>query len=145
MPFYWQQTDWWCGPAMLQMLLKFYGIFRPQAHLARIAGTTKAEGTGMDEVRHVLKQYGIRYRTRMSGTFADIRRVLDTGRPVAVAYVEPEDDESHYAIVVRLTKRDIVMRDPWHGPRFRMTRKAFLPRWRSENRWMLVPMGRVDA
>jgi hypothetical protein len=50
-----------------------------------------------------------------------------------VNYIEPSDDEGHYAIVVSLTNNSIMLNDLWNGRRFRMEKNEFLKRWRSQH------------
>lgn len=140
-PWYQQMQDSWCAPAALKEMLEPWEIVVEQEHLARLLKTTKA-GTDTKMVKKVLSMFGLNYRSHVQGTYRMIDRALDQLKPVLIAYREPDTEEPHYAVVTKLTSKTILMQDPWMGEDWRMRRADFTPRWRNQNRWMLVIHGR---
>ena len=49
---------------------------------------------------------------------------------VSDPHEEPDGEEGHYAVVTAVTKRHVVLNDPWNGLGFRLTRGAFVRRWK---------------
>jgi len=135
----------YCGPATLKAFLACYGLRFTQRQLAHKTGTTKANGTSANGMKRAIGHLGIRYRTKVDARFADIEHALTARKPTIVCYVEPFDEEPHYAIPVWMTKRFIWLRDSWNSQRrrdkksFRLTREDFYRRWTNQHRWILIP------
>ncbi|HRY62219.1 MAG TPA: cysteine peptidase family C39 domain-containing protein, partial [Candidatus Paceibacterota bacterium] len=75
-------------------------------------------------------------------TLEEIEKLLRDGVPAVVYFIEPSEDEHHYAVVTGLTDKEIVLADPWNGADFRMMRDEFEKRWYGyedeKNRWLLA-------
>lgn len=136
-PYFRQQRDHWCGPAVLQMVLETSGIRKTQAALARAARTTKRSGTSWVMLRNVLRAYGLPASAKR-GTPDLLRRSVHSGNLVIVNFVEPSGEEGHFAIVTGMDADDLVLNDPWNGKGFRMALKDFSARWARRSRRMLV-------
>lgn len=138
-PFFWQQKDYWCAAASLKMLLAAYGRGGKQSSLARLA-RTDVDGVSAFRLQKTLEFLGIACQSKEGGTLTRVRSLLRQRRPVVVGYIEPADGDHHFAIIVGLMKKDVILNDPWHGRGFRMSRREFCRRWRADyNCWMLVP------
>jgi ABC-type bacteriocin/lantibiotic exporter with double-glycine peptidase domain len=52
--------------------------------------------------------------------------------PAIVSYQEVgPGGEDHYAVVLGVTARHVVMHDPWHGKNYKLSRKLFLRHWKN--------------
>lgn len=127
----------WCGPAVLKMILEFYGIRKSEKELARLAGTTFKAGTNANQMQSVLRCFGLKTKIKDNSTFDDIKRNLRKNIPVIVDwfthgrrdYPDSMVAEGHYSIVVGLDKSYIYLQDPEIGKLRKIKREDFLKVW----------------
>ena len=126
-----------CGPAVLKMVLEFYGIKKNETELANIAGTTKKTGTEIPQVGKTLEHFGLKQKTKMNSTYADLQKYLKKGIPVIVGWYtrgKREDPDTvtadgHYSIVVGLDEKYIYLQDPEIGKMRKLKKDDFLIVW----------------
>jgi predicted double-glycine peptidase len=62
--------------------------------------------------------------------------------PVIVNYIESDNDDGHYAVVIGEEGENLIMNDPWHGKEFKIDKTDFESRWKSEDgqhiKWIMV-------
>jgi ABC-type bacteriocin/lantibiotic exporter with double-glycine peptidase domain len=140
-PFYKQDKHYTCGPASLQMTLQFFGLRISEEELARLAKTSHA-GTAHADLVCAARELGFHCYVNADAQLEEIKYFLNLGLPVVVNYVEPTDEDGHYAVAIGYTKNKIVLHDPWNGPNFTLSQEEFLRRWHdstgSTHRWLLV-------
>lgn len=127
----------YCGPAVLKMVLEFYGIKKSEKELAHLAGTTLEEGTNARQMQGVLRLFGLKTRIKNNSTFNDIKKYLDKDIPVIVDwftrgrkdYPDSVVADGHYSIVVGLDKKFIYLQDPEIGKLRKIKREDFLRVW----------------
>lgn len=132
-PFFKQKNSFYCGPAVLQMIFAYFGTIISQDRLARAMRTTKKRGTLRKQLMRAATYSGLKVRAKHQATIADITRYLRRGVPVVVNYIEPSDDEGHYAIVVGAERSNLMLNDPHNGKGFQIRVEEFRSRWRSED------------
>ena len=141
-PYFQQEKDYWCGPASLQMAFAFFGKSASQTELVAAAGTTEEKGTDNDKLVKVAQAAGFRVSTKELAALEDIQSYLTQNIPVIVNFIEPTDEEGHYAVVVDINDKDIILNDPWNGPNFSIPKADFVNRWHSTNnqhiRWLMA-------
>lgn len=141
-PFIGQQKDYYCGVAVVQMILKYYGIMADQEYLATVLKTSIDHGTRNKNIIDILNKYGILCEAKNNSKIEDIFQYLEEGKPVIVNYIEPNNNEGHYSIVIGYTEDRIILNDPWNGQAFTLDIEKFKQRWRDgENKypnWLLV-------
>lgn len=127
-----ENVDYYCGPAVVQMILLGHGIERSQDELAKILGTDET-GTDADAIKKLLTSLGFVVERKNDATLADIEAALALGASVIVGYIEPDENElDHYGIVADLTQDHLVIVDPLLGPELTMTREDFESRWKDD-------------
>jgi len=126
-----------CGPAVLKMILGFYGIKKTENELAKIAGTTKKEGTEIQQLVKTFKHFGLKTEVRINSTFADLSKYLKNNMPVVIGWYsrgKKEDPDNitadgHYSIVIGLDKKFIYLQDPEIGKMRKLKKDDFLVVW----------------
>ena len=147
-PYVRQSTDYTCGPACLQMLFAMHGLNMSEDELSMSAGTTIETGTAKKSMVTMARKAGFKAKTHNRAAWSDIVKALKAGMPVLVNYVEPDTDDSHYALVVGYKDGQVLLHDPWNGEYFQMKRTQFLKRWlghrvRAKDRgWMMTVVSR---
>ncbi len=128
-PYYKQLNDWFCGPAVVQMILAADGIKISQPVLAKEMATSPYEGTSRQDLVRILRRHRYKVVTKTYAKLADVKRMLADGWYIVVNYREVEENIGHYAIVLAVTSTSIVFNDPYHGRQYRLPRSVFLKRW----------------
>ncbi|MFA7662515.1 MAG: cysteine peptidase family C39 domain-containing protein [Patescibacteria group bacterium] len=126
-----------CGPAVLKMILDFYEIKKTEAELAKIAGTTKKEGTEIVQLKKVFKYFGFKVKTKVNSTYEDLQSNLSKNIPVIVGWYtkgkqsDPENmtADGHYSVVIGLDKKFVYLQDPEIGKIRKLKREDFLIVW----------------
>lgn len=127
----------YCGPAVLKMILEFYGIKKSEKTLAHLAGTTMEDGTNANQMQGVLHLFGLKTKIKNNSTFNDIKKYLDKDIPVIVDwftrgrkdYSDSVVADGHYSIVVGLDTQFIYLQDPEIGRVRKIKRNDFLRVW----------------
>lgn len=144
-PFYKQDTNYTCGPVALQMVLDFFGVFKSEEKLTKMAKTNEKEGTSHRNILRTARKSGFVCYSKSNAKIAEIKEIISTKLPVIVNYIEPADDWGHYAVVVGIKKDTLILNDPWNGEGFEISEEEFLHRWRSGDgraiRWMMIITG----
>lgn len=128
-PYHKQQTDFYCGPAVVQMALARIGVVFTQEQLAREMGTTSERGTTADAIIAALELHGLSAVRTNGATLADIAAALEAGKLALVGYIEPEGDP-HYALATAVTDAAITLVDPLFGQNYSLPVAEFEARWR---------------
>lgn len=126
-----QETDHYCGPAVVHMILATYGIETAQSILAEEMGTD-SHGTPVRSMQNCLVEQGFSSKLSNNASWEDIEDALGAGDMVIVGYIERGEEHGHYAIVETITGSEIVLADPWHGPHTRVWRDDFERNWKDD-------------
>jgi ABC-type bacteriocin/lantibiotic exporter with double-glycine peptidase domain len=142
-PFFKQENDWFCGPAVVQSVLGAFGVKLTQKQIATELGTSPWGGTDRADMGRPLRRHGLKAKSYTLGKLSEVRRFLNQGFAVVVNYIEPDEDICHFAVITRVTDKDVYLVDPWNGPNFRLAADEFVKRWygcapKARERWFLV-------
>lgn len=118
-----QITDYDCGRACLESLLKVHG-HKPGPWLNNLANPV--QGMAVDTVEAVL---WCTFRNTICGsmTFADLDHYTATLRPV-ICPITYDGGTGHYVLVYRVNASRVYYHDPKYGPQM-TTRKDFAAMW----------------
>ena len=134
-----QRTNYYCGPAIIQMVLAKAGVRITQRQAALEARTDKVSGrstgaevgTSLRGLLSALKSFGLRAVAAQKKKVTDIARAVAEGKTVIVCYTERHYNWGHYSLVERVTRRSITLIDPAErGGRVSMPLAEFKKRWR---------------
>lgn len=111
-----QETDYFCGPAVLQAALARQYVFVAQTELARLAGTNAVDGTSPVNMMRTVEHFGLKTK---SGTVTDaeaLKTLMASSRSV-IALVSSEG-EAHWVLLDRIIARtsgsyQVKVMDPW--------------------------------
>jgi predicted double-glycine peptidase len=137
-PFRRQKQNYTCGPVVLQMVFRYFGSQLKRHDLIQKARTNKEKGTARKAMRDVARREGFHFIAAYDGTLRTLTKYLKQGIPIIVNYIEPEQDDGHYAVVIGRKDDHIILNDPWHGPHFTLPLQEFTKRWKARGRWYLI-------
>ena len=126
-----------CGPAVIKMVLDFYGIKRSEMELAILSDKDENLGISDQDIKRVLESEGLKVKIKNFSSYKDIQTALDKGRPVIVDWFtkgrpdDPEDSmaDGHYSVVVGLDKNYIYLQDPEIGGVRKILKEDFICVW----------------
>lgn len=131
-PFFKQQNDYYCGPAVIKMTLAAHGINLSQRTLAREAQTNARIGTGTKGMVQTFKRHHLVISAKNRNTLYELEQALAEKKLVVICYTECTDNAGHYAIVKKIGKKFITLLDPAEkdGQALRLTIGEFQKRWK---------------
>jgi len=109
-----------CGPAVIKMVLDFYGIQKSEAEVAILSGKDDSLGISDEDIKRTLEGQGLNVEIKNFASFEDIQKALDKKAPVIVDwmtrgradYGEDKMVDGHYSVVVGLDEENIYLQDP---------------------------------
>ena len=141
-PYHEQINAYTCGPASLQMVFEYFQKLESQHALAHKAQSSPEWGTDNSAMIRVATDAGFYVYVNNGSTLHEIKHFVEQGLPVIVNFIEPSDNEAHFAVVVGFNRKSLLLNDPSNGRKIRMSRKEFLDRWYSmhkiHKKWIMV-------
>ncbi len=141
-PYFKQDKIYSCGAATLQMVFKYFGVFKSEQEISGKLGISSDKGVNNEQMRKVAQDYGFYCYVNEDAPFEEILEYLNLNLPVIVNFIEPTYNEGHYAVAVGFEDENLILNDPWNGQGFKISRENFEQNWRSEHsrnhRWLLV-------
>ncbi len=141
-PYFEQETPFTCGPAALNMLFLFYGLKKTEEELAVRLHTNTDNGTLQRDMIRVAREESFYVFENDNSSMVEIGGLLKQRVPVIVHFIEPSENDSHYAVVVQVDSTHLMLNDPWNGEKITMEISDFMKRWssekRSEDKWLMA-------
>lgn len=163
-PFHYQDTGYYCGPASLEMVFNFYGPDIPQTEIADAARTGE-EGTSLDDMVRAAhfsnlstsvgdalpwnitgyseRKLGYAAFARQGISLDELKSLIAAGYPIIVAtQYSREWPDGHYRVIVGYNETHITFHDPWfnapyEGPNVNVSYSEFLSLWQFSDYWGL--------
>lgn len=101
-----QTRSYTCGPAAAVNALRLYGLAVPEAHVAKLAGTT-SEGTDDRQLMRALRKLGC--SPSAVGLISTVRKRVMAGIPVIIHL----DEEAHWVAVIGCLGENLIAFDSW--------------------------------
>ena len=120
-----QKTDSDCGAAVLHAVLKFHGVRCNYKRLLKLAGTTKAAGTGSPGMLQVLEHYKLSFGVLQTQNRGEAHRQLLSSPFVTILCV---DNDSHWVLKIGTYEKLVIVFDPEVGTCL-LTKNQLLKRW----------------
>ena len=76
-----------CGPAVIKMVLDFYGIQKTESELATLSNKDDVLGISDKDIKRVLEGEGLKVEIKNFASFDDIQTALDKKAPVIVNWM----------------------------------------------------------
>jgi len=130
-PYASQKHAYWCGPASLTIVLKYWGLNVTQEEIAAQTYNPETKLTNIS----IMKSYPLRCGFRseeLNGSIDCLRKWIRKGCPIIVLQkLSLQDVYGHYRVVVGYdNEKDLVMTfDPILGPNYNMTYSEFAELW----------------
>src|SRR3989344_3913268 len=95
MPFL--QSDGFCGPASLKIVLSHYGIEKSEKELAKMCGATRALGCEAKDIIRAVKKFGLKAKVKDLSTLKNISQALKEKKAIIVEWFSETD--GHFSVV----------------------------------------------
>jgi ABC-type bacteriocin/lantibiotic exporter with double-glycine peptidase domain len=110
-PFYPQETEYYCGPAVVEMIAHAHGLAVTQEEVARAAGTNPEVGTLPEALANTIQGLGLVVEAAQHRTLAEVSKALKEEKIVVVLFIEPEAEVDHYAIIKEIRDNLVILID----------------------------------
>ena len=153
-PYFKQDTEYTCGPTVLQMVLAYFGVRESESGLAKQLKTDSNRGTEIHRMMEVARGHGFHVYLNNDASLDEITHIVTSFKaPCIIRYLETDENVDHYAVALAASPDEVVLHDPWHGPFTRLSRREFEKRWTCDalgtcSKWLMavtpepLPLGR---
>ncbi len=108
------QSDAFCGPSSLRILLSHFDKNYSEEDLAKLSGATKDNGTEHEGLIKAIKALGGYAFAKENGSMDEIKYFIKQEKlPVLVGWFDKDGD--HYSVVANVTDKHIILVDPAFG------------------------------
>lgn len=125
-----------CGPAVIKIILKFYGIKAAEREIAKRCGHTYELGCTDLQMKEAIESYGLKCNIYNKSTLEDLEYWIGNGMPVIVDWFSggisvDEAANGHSSIVVGIDDKKVMLNDPQKDAYkiVRMPRQDFMRVW----------------
>jgi ABC-type bacteriocin/lantibiotic exporter with double-glycine peptidase domain len=123
-----KQSEGYCGPASLRMVLSAYGINKSEDYLAKLTKATRKKGCSEKNIVKAAKKLGFKGSVKQKSTIKELKRLVKKGIPTIVGWTSPEEG-GHYSVVAGFEKNKILLADPHFGKIKKHDIRWFEERW----------------
>lgn len=125
-----QKFDYDCGLVVIRMIFNYWSIEASEEEIAKIAGTTKENGTSIEGMIKTFEHYGLKTFVKELSTPDDLRYYINKQIPIVVDWFSFDGGPGgHYSVIVSINKKNIVLRDPGFTKIRRISIKEFMACW----------------
>ena len=144
-PSVFQEDDYSCGPACINMLANYYkrcnknGTEYSLSHIRKICNVDKITGTNYKDMNAALKHFGLK-RVRCKNV-NDIKKSLDNRYPVLTITPHTEEKNAAHYIIIRGYKKELdgtsslLIADPFHR-HYKQDQKYLMKQLEKEDNWI---------
>jgi len=124
-----QINNAYCAPATVKMILHFWGINKSQKFLAKLLGTTLDGGTKNDKnIIKCFQKFGFNVKFGTNGSWYILDKYVNNQKiPVIVWWFH--EDCGHLSVACGLSKKSILLADPYSGKIIKMDWQKFNRIW----------------
>lgn len=141
-PYFKQQKYWTCGPACFRMVLGAFGIKKTEAELAKMIHKPGEPGTPNRSLPEAAERLKLSYVVKRNASISDLTWHIGQGFAVIVSYFDTVEGVGHFAVVKKISSKNIYLLDPWYGPNHVLPLRHFLKNWRSafdkDKKWFVA-------
>lgn len=114
---YKQSNSSLCGPAVIKIMLKFYGVKAAEREIAKRCGHTYELGCTDLQMKEAIESYGFNCNIYNNSTLEDLEYWINNGMPVIVDWFSGgiavhEAANGHSSIVVGIDEKYVYLNDP---------------------------------
>ena len=109
-----EQSDSFCGPAALRIVLNHFGIKKTEKEIARLAKFKLSTGVEAEDLLRVAKKLGMKGFIKDLSTIKDIRKYLKNEKQAIIVEWFLEDD-GHFSVISEIDRENIYLQDPSLG------------------------------
>jgi ABC-type bacteriocin/lantibiotic exporter with double-glycine peptidase domain len=127
---YVRQEPYSCGPASLEMILEYYGLFGIDQYMIGKDIIQDGVGTTSDQLIAKAKEYGF-YAARGSCQFEGMLSIIAEGKPLMARIINSAGTNGHIIVVTGydISEQLVYINDPAQRDNTSMTFDEFKSRW----------------
>ncbi|MEM3356610.1 MAG: C39 family peptidase [Candidatus Bathyarchaeia archaeon] len=166
-PFHYQDTSYYCGPACLEMVFDYYGEDINQLEIADVARTFSSGGTYTYDMRraahfsnlstsmgkempyenitgYTLRKLGYAAFESHDMNLEQLKSYIDNDKPlILLMWYSEAHSSGHYRVVIGYNETHFFLHDPWGwgdtygGPNIALSNMLFFDLWSCSGYWAL--------
>ena len=121
-----------CGPASLEIVLRYYGKNKNQNELKKMLGSSILMGTTNSSMIEISKKLGFKVQFKTNSSIEEIRKLISNKIPPIIGWITPRGG-SHYSVVQGIDKKYIFIVDPELNKVRKFKIEDFSKRWLDVN------------
>ncbi|MBS3079651.1 C39 family peptidase [Candidatus Pacearchaeota archaeon] len=122
-----KQTQGYCGPTSLKIVLDYFGINLSEKKIAELAKSSRKHGTTPENILKVLKNHGFKNaKIKTNSSIKELELEIKKA-PVIVNWFY--DFCGHYSVAIGYTKKSLILAEPLEGKIKYLDKFDFLVSW----------------
>ena len=127
-----KQKKMMCGPASLEIVLRYYGEDKNQIELKKMLGSNILTGTTNKKMIEISRNLGFKSQFKFNSSIGEIEKLILKKIPPIIGWFTPEGT-SHYSVVQGIDKNYIFIVDPELNKVRKIRIDEFSKRWLNVN------------
>lgn len=123
-----QRDDSACGPTVIQMALKYFGIKHSFKDIATVSAYKKKDGLSNTDLVRVLKKFNLNIKEKANAEWSDLVRYNNQKNVIIVSWML-DGYIGHFSVVESVDKNFIKLADPHTGTVVKMEKIMFMRLW----------------
>jgi ABC-type bacteriocin/lantibiotic exporter with double-glycine peptidase domain len=124
-----KQSENFCGPASLKMVLSYYGVDRSEGYLARLAKASKVYGTKSENIVATAEKFGFGSYFKDNSSLDELEELVEKDKIPVIFNWFCEYGYGHYSVATGVKKKNLYYVEPLFGSIEKMPKEDFLYRW----------------
>ena len=124
------------------MIFEYFGKMKTQEELSARLCAGPEVWVANEDLEKIAKEEGFHTKSMTGATIENLKKFIDTDIPVIFNYIDPDNQEGHFAVVVDYSDEYLVLNDPWYGKDFPLPLEYIQNNWRSfegdRPQWLLA-------
>ncbi len=121
-----------CGPASLEIVLRYYGKNKDQNELKKLLGSNILMGTSNNKMIEISRNLGFESQLKTNSSVKEIKELISQKIPPIIGWITPEG-ASHYSVVQGIDEKNIFIVDPELNKIRKFRINDFSKRWLDVN------------
>lgn len=139
-PYCQQETEFTCGPAVLKMVMQYFGENMAERRLRKHTKSTPTKGTNHEKLITATRKLGYHCFVKQNSQPRHLKSFINRGYPVIINWQEPDTNDGHYSIIFGYLTNHFFIHDPYQPKRKVLSAETLLPLWHDggQQRWIMI-------
>ncbi len=139
-PYFEQETEFTCGPAVLKMIMHYFGENIAERRLRKHTKSSPLGGTNHEKLISTVQTLGYHCFVKQNAQPRHLKSFINRGYPIIINWQEPDTKDGHYSVIFGYLSEYFFMHDPYKPTRKVLPTQTLLPLWHDggQQHWFMV-------